>query len=525
MIYDATRPSIILDIELTLGLVEYDCDGHPIRLSPFADVVKFAEDNASRVNLYATYGERSEAVDEARRLLASIVPVDLFAAGLPPAGPEVAGGVDDRRLEVFVSLNEMRRETHIAEGRRAIPHIGLLEAVLQDPNCTLTYLRLRASNGGLRTPTIEDLPVIPVHHEEGSPDTMVAITTVSTISALVARGFEVERFPGLESSSQGTPANTSLYLVRDFFDGTSESNDFLEFVKNDPRGWLFPNQYVLLALTDSKDIDCFHPPRGSHGHTLRLIPRRAPNKVKSCPVLTTSSLSPDEAALITGVFTEQAYEKNLWCWTGIEPLPGTADVIPSRFYRLPSNSRVAKALCQRLRSILGSDKAGMSTADTNPLCWNVEGRIDGDPKVAPQELVVVGAHLDTVEAFTKLKPHAPAVHDAPGADDDASGVAAVLTIAQTVSALAAKYGRPRRSIRFVLFNKEEAGMDGSQACADALKKQAEAGKIAVVAMLQMDMIGLPTAEPANAYEIHPPGTNNSSCQPASAHAAGSSLFS
>jgi hypothetical protein len=76
---------------------------------------------------------------------------------------------------------------------------------------------------------------------------------------------------------------------------------------------------------------------------------------------------------------------------------------------------------------------------------NVVGEIPGREK--PEEIVVVGAHLDSNDL-------------GPGALDDAAGAAAVLETARAIKVLGLI---PRRTIRFVLFMSEEQGMLGSNA--------------------------------------------------------------
>ena len=76
---------------------------------------------------------------------------------------------------------------------------------------------------------------------------------------------------------------------------------------------------------------------------------------------------------------------------------------------------------------------------------NVVGEIPGREK--PDEIVVVGAHLDSTDL-------------GPGALDNAAGSAAVLETARAIRALSLV---PRRTIRFVLFMGEEEGMLGSNA--------------------------------------------------------------
>ena len=113
------------------------------------------------------------------------------------------------------------------------------------------------------------------------------------------------------------------------------------------------------------------------------------------------------------------------------------------------------------------------------------------------EVVLVTAHLDFDRGrHLRRLVDDPAVHDAPGVDDDGSGVAAVLLIAEFMRIMFAGH-KPARTLRFALFNAEEQGLIGSERYARA---QASAGA-RIVAVFQMDMIAYNNSQP-NAFEIH-----------------------
>lgn len=83
---------------------------------------------------------------------------------------------------------------------------------------------------------------------------------------------------------------------------------------------------------------------------------------------------------------------------------------------------------------------------------NVLGMLRGsDPQLAA-EVVVIGAHFDHIG----IRPAVNGDSIANGADDDASGVVAMLEAARIVAA----GPRPRRSILFAAFTGEEAGLLG-----------------------------------------------------------------
>lgn len=94
----------------------------------------------------------------------------------------------------------------------------------------------------------------------------------------------------------------------------------------------------------------------------------------------------------------------------------------------------------------------------------------------PDEIVILGAHLDSI-SMSPMK-------DAPGADDDASGVA---TIIEVFRVLAASGFRPERTIQFMAYAGEEVGLRGSLDLAALYKKQ----KRKVVAAIQFDMTMYP----------------------------------
>ena len=103
------------------------------------------------------------------------------------------------------------------------------------------------------------------------------------------------------------------------------------------------------------------------------------------------------------------------------------------------------------------------------------------PGTTDAPLIVLGCHLDST---AKASPEGwNALTDpAPGADDDASGVAALLAMART---LAAWPGGFEHTIRFVFFTAEEVGLLGSeQYVADLVAEGAD-----VEAMLQLDPVG------------------------------------
>ena len=112
---------------------------------------------------------------------------------------------------------------------------------------------------------------------------------------------------------------------------------------------------------------------------------------------------------------------------------------------------------------------------------NVVGLVEGTDPALRGQVVVVGAHYDHLgrETMFATDPKAGAViHN--GADDNASGVAAVLELARRLKARPA-----RRSVLFVAFSGEELGLLGSR----HFLAHSPVPTDSMAAMLNFDMVG------------------------------------
>jgi hypothetical protein len=112
---------------------------------------------------------------------------------------------------------------------------------------------------------------------------------------------------------------------------------------------------------------------------------------------------------------------------------------------------------------------------------NVAGVLEGEGPLA-DETVIVGAHYDHLGSGGpgSLAPWTKAIHN--GADDNASGTAALLEVARSI---AAREKKPARRIVFVAFSGEERGLLGSK----HYVKNAAIPLEQTVAMVNMDMVG------------------------------------
>jgi hypothetical protein len=108
---------------------------------------------------------------------------------------------------------------------------------------------------------------------------------------------------------------------------------------------------------------------------------------------------------------------------------------------------------------------------------NVLGLVEGRDLKHHDEMVVVGAHMDHEGTDESGRVY----H---GADDNASGTAAVIAAASAFARAAAMGERPARAVLFALWNGEERGELGSQAFVDAAQPARH-----IVANINLDMVG------------------------------------
>ena len=147
----------------------------------------------------------------------------------------------------------------------------------------------------------------------------------------------------------------------------------------------------------------------------------------------------------------------------------------NRYYRHPVGARASTDLADAWRALAGGRSDVTVSQFTHSFVQkSVILEIRGT--VAPDEIVVIGGHLDSITPQAMLRPNGRA----PGADDDASGIA---TLQEAMRVLLQSGYKPERTLQFIGYAGEEAGLLGSK---DVAKAYAAQGKN-VVGALQLDM--------------------------------------
>jgi len=152
----------------------------------------------------------------------------------------------------------------------------------------------------------------------------------------------------------------------------------------------------------------------------------------------------------------------------------------TRYYKSKTGAESARFLFKTISEIVADEEASEYVSVRKfKHSWDqfsIIARFEGSNQDFDEEVVIIGAHQDSVNLWL------PAIGPAPGADDDGSGT---VTILEAFRSLVENGFKPERPVEFHWYSAEEAGLLGSQAIA----KDYEANGVRVVAMLQEDMTG------------------------------------
>jgi Zn-dependent M28 family amino/carboxypeptidase len=156
--------------------------------------------------------------------------------------------------------------------------------------------------------------------------------------------------------------------------------------------------------------------------------------------------------------------------------------IPAAALAIPDADTLHRLLAQKRRVRLKLQLGARTLPDADGA--NVIGEVEGS--AAPQEIVLLGAHLDSWDLGR-------------GAIDDGAGCAIVIEAARQIAKLPR---HPRRTVRVVLFANEENGLRGARGYAAAHPAELGAHVIAMEADLgagrvyEARFLGAPAAAPA-----------------------------
>jgi bacterial leucyl aminopeptidase len=148
---------------------------------------------------------------------------------------------------------------------------------------------------------------------------------------------------------------------------------------------------------------------------------------------------------------------------------------PNRYYTTSGGVNASSWLLNKWQT-MASGRSDISVAQFTHPTWaqkSVILTINGTDNAS--EVVVIGGHLDSINGAGTSE-----TTKAPGADDDASGIA---SMTEVIRAMVNKGYKPRRTIKFIAYAAEEVGLRGSKEIAANFK----ANNVNVVGVMQLDM--------------------------------------
>jgi bacterial leucyl aminopeptidase len=419
------------------------------------------------------------------------------AAGVPPARC------------VFVGEDAAERRVAVAAGLRAAPHPSLaLDVASGEP---LRFVRIERpapiADATWRRPLLQ-AGIAPVHVTGPDGSVVYAIASRSAVTRTINMRFIVQML-----GEEDLPAATDLYLLRDdlaassgFLDAGGQATAILG--RDDTARWLIASSMegLLVAVPGDRTVDDLHLPIGRHGHNLKLstdptllLPFGEGQNARTAAFLGAApaerALAPAELSCLAAI-TPEVIGEYVDRLTGAAPLNGVSGRTVTTRHSMSDEEN--RAVVKALRTEL--DRVGSGAFEVRLHAFTMSGKtlhnVEAEWRGTEPGIVIVSAHLDSTAASSHAPgTYQPAIHAAPGADDDASGVAGVLAIARALRGMPVT--RPKLTVRFVLFNGEEQGLVGSGAYA-----RAQAGiEAPIVGVYQLDMIGRNNVPPA-LFEVH-----------------------
>jgi len=149
----------------------------------------------------------------------------------------------------------------------------------------------------------------------------------------------------------------------------------------------------------------------------------------------------------------------------------------NRYYQTSHGVNAANAIQTRWHN-LAKNISWANVAAFNHSAWQQNSVIltlEGSEK--PDEIIIIGGHLDSISGTSTGETTI-----APGADDNASGIA---TLTEVLTVFLATGEQPKRTIKFIGYAAEEVGLRGSGEIATLAANNNDK----VLAVMQLDMTG------------------------------------
>ena len=391
---------------------------------------------------------------------------------------EIVAGIDglapQDRPGILVAADRVVRARAAGLGWTAVPHPALAASAARGDQ--LVFARLSGDRGAIG----EVSGLVPYWLEEradGSSWALAALPRAAVARAIDA-GLEVQRLP------------LDLGLQDPMFVQLDEGAKIGDALAGYEILWSDATR-VLLAL-DAGTVNDEVPAHGAHGHFRFLTP--SPELLEPAAVVALSSAGAGaslQAAAAPAPVTAATYLADIRRYCGMAPIDSRGP-LRSRHSSHPDNARAIDALVADLTA-MGYAPFTHQFSFGGRILRNVIADMPGSGQLGVDAgILVVGCHMDSTAASDP--GYRPTSSPAPGADDDGSGMVALLAIARWLRTLGEP---PHNTVRFGFFNAEESGLVGSRAYAASLK----AARAPVIAAVCADMIGY-NSDATLAWEVH-----------------------
>lgn len=409
------------------------------------------------------------------------VPAHPLSSLEPESGTFFSSKVGAKKAE-SICVSDIRTAVQIADSGKRLIHSCFLNAEGNPLPDQLLVSVKKAQVFEFQKLASQGEAVVPMF--AGRYDWLIAISSKALAKIKNKDGIGRVDFPGSFESRD-------FYLMRDMeLQGEGFTNGLEAFFDNRAEVLTHLSEGIIVTIPAAASIDDFHFENTHHGHNLKLI--ADPSLFKcleqfDAPAFAAVAPLDADLALMKSSINESEIAKIVSELSGAEE---------SSFGWIESR-HVGHDHCARALDLI---RAKFREAGLNPIdhFFFHEGQrlpnIYADIPGETDAMVLVTAHLDSTAGRNEPHYH-PGRDPAPGADDDASGVAAVLALA---SVLAQSDASHRATIRFALFHAEEHGLVGSRHFARA----AAALDHDIEAVLQMDMIGFRPDPNEKRVEIH-----------------------
>ncbi|MGH7820893.1 MAG: M28 family metallopeptidase [Candidatus Binatia bacterium] len=450
-------------------------EAHIDRLRARARLGAVAYGEIPRAEIETSQASQALGKLEKRLIVTAIGLQDPFGVAL-----EAAGATESPERCTFVSSIPERRVDALKGGLRVVPHPRLADVT---PDSPIVHLRIVARSAVVRSSwseVLRNLPIVPILLEDRGSDRILYGVGAPTLlrARLDSRDFSIE--PLWEESE--------LPILRVYRTWKGSSFDELIDSRHEDGVVRYSSgETLLIGRSQSTGCEALRSSATCFGDAALLDPDEGLLGTDHPIEIPRYALTQDEIDHFR-TLTPRRLEEN---W---RPYCQPDDTV-SRHIRHAGNAAVIGRLVEDLRASCADAGPTAFTYDGDLTLCNIGGSIAGTDLA--HESIVICAHLDSTASNTvDYSQHA---HDwsAPGADDNASGVAAVLAAASVLKELASRR-RPRRTIRFLLFNAEESYMFGSSSYLRTVSGS--------MAAFNLDMIGWmpPERKPPYLFEVHLP---------------------